>query len=47
MGEPMTSAGRSTQENSGGLYLGWVVGGLLILAIFAVGAAFWFIYHHP
>jgi hypothetical protein len=26
-------------------YLGWVVGGILILAIFAVMGVFWFMYH--
>ncbi len=25
--------------------LGWVLGGLVILGVFAVGAAFWFSYH--
>lgn len=26
-------------------YLGWIVGGLIILAVFAVMGTFWFIYH--
>lgn len=26
-------------------YLGWIVGGIIIVAVFAVMGAFWFIYH--
>lgn len=26
-------------------YLGWIVGGILIVAVFAIMGAFWFMYH--
>lgn len=32
-------------EGSRGANLGWVIGGLVILAVFAVGGAFWFMFH--
>ncbi|HTS33352.1 MAG TPA: hypothetical protein VMI55_05380 [Thermoplasmata archaeon] len=32
-------------ELRGGAYTGWLVSGLIILAVLAVGAALWFIYH--
>jgi hypothetical protein len=31
--------------SGGHRYLGWIAGGGAILAVFAVGAAFWFSYH--
>ncbi len=35
----------AAREDTRGANLGWIVGGLVILAVFAVGAGFWFIYH--
>lgn len=35
----------STAADLGNPYLGWIVGGLIILAVFAVMGAFWFMYH--
>lgn len=36
---------RAALEKKYNPYLGWVVGGILILAIFAVMGVFWFMYH--
>ncbi len=36
---------RAASEKKYNPYLGWVVGGILILAIFAVMGVFWFMYH--
>lgn len=32
-------------ELGGGAYTGWLVSGLVILAIMAIGAVLWFAYH--
>ena len=34
------------EDGTGGTYAGWVAGALVIAAVFAVGAIFWFM-HHP
>jgi len=31
--------------DQGNPHLGWIVGGLIILAVFAVMGTFWFMYH--
>ena len=36
---------RVAASGEGNPYLGWIVGGLIILAVFAVMGAFWFMYH--
>ena len=32
-------------DDESGLLSGWIAGGLVVVAIFAVGAYFWFSYH--
>lgn len=39
------SVNRMSSDDAKGSYTGWLVGGLLILAVLVVGAAFWFSYH--
>jgi len=39
------SAQTGPPEDDRGRYLGWAIGGILILGVLAVGATFWFIYH--
>ncbi|HXY46635.1 MAG TPA: hypothetical protein VEK13_01900 [Thermoplasmata archaeon] len=41
----MSEAVRTMPDDRRGLYTGWFVGGLVILAVFVAGAAFWFMYH--
>lgn len=40
------AANEPAASEAPGAYTGWIVGGLLILAVFGVGAVFWFM-HHP
>jgi len=35
----------ATFDDARGTNVGWLAGGLVILAVFAVGAFFWFKYH--
>ncbi len=41
----MSAAVHTAPESERGQNLGWVAGALVILSVFAVGAAFWFKYH--
>jgi hypothetical protein len=43
----VASVGESVADSARGANLGWVAGALVILAVFVVGAVFWFSYHHP
>ncbi len=45
MSTSISRASPAAADASRGANLGWIIGGLVILAIFVVGSAFWFMYH--
>ena len=42
----MSGSNQATYDDARASYGGWVAGTLVILGVFLVGAAFWFM-HHP
>ena len=42
----MPDSAASYDEGDRRAHVGWIVGGLLILAVMVIGAGFWFA-HHP
>jgi hypothetical protein len=43
----VSEIGGVARDDARGAIVGWAAGALLILAVFVVGAVFWFSYHHP
>ncbi len=41
----MAGSELSSIEDDRGAYAGWIAGGLVILAVLAIGAGLWFHYH--
>jgi hypothetical protein len=41
----MAGADRTAFEDDSGVYTGWIVGGLIILAVVVVMGGLWFHYH--
>lgn len=39
------AASQGTTDDESGLYTGWIAGALVITAVLATGAFFWFRYH--
>ena len=42
----MSDSAATFEEGDRKAYVGWVLGGLVLLVVMIVGAAFWFM-HHP
>lgn len=41
----LASSSPRVDEEAGGSNIGWIVGFIIILAVFAVGGALWFTFH--